>query len=99
MSLFTSPEEHAANPPETWRVVKLAQRGAWSLTTANGWPLDRYTTKREALAARDDGFYVRLYRDEARWYAGENVPNWKPWETVKAERERLAAWHRARLSP
>jgi hypothetical protein len=95
MSLFSGPEEHAANPPETWEVRKLGDR-AWSLTTAHAVILETFPTKKLAEAARVDSFYVTLYGKYTRWYAGENVHPWKPWATVKAEQERLEAWKASR---
>lgn len=79
MALFANPQEHAANPPETWVVVKRGP-GAWALTPANSTAeLDRFGTKRAAEQARIEGFLVRLYGQEARWYAGESVPSWRPY--------------------
>ena len=89
MTLFSGPEEHAANPPETWEAVKAGER-CWHLRTKDGGTLDYFTTKREALKARDDGFAARLYEQERRWYAGESIPNWRPWVDVRADRERRA---------
>lgn len=89
MSTFTGPAEHAANPPETWRPVKVAER-CWHLLTANGDCLDTFTTCRAATEAIKHGVARRLYDDEARWYAGEQVAGWRPWAEVLAERERRA---------
>jgi hypothetical protein len=78
--MFASPEEHAANPPETWRVVKVTDR-LWELRPAGSdYAFFGYPTKREAEEAKRSGFYFDLYNDEARWYAGEPVPHWKPYE-------------------
>lgn len=96
MSLFADPTEHAANPPETWTVTKVGDR-AWSLRTAAGTELDRYTTKRKAEYDRTpDGYYGRAYAKEGRWYAGETQPGWKPYADCLAERERLEARKAAR---
>jgi hypothetical protein len=80
MALFATPQEHAANPPETWVVVKRGPR-SWALTLNGDTTavLDRFETKRAAEQARTEGFLVRLYRQEARWYAGEPVPGWRPY--------------------
>lgn len=80
MALFANPQEHAANPPETWAVVKRAAR-SWGLTLAGDSTVElgHYETKRAAEQAREEGFLVRLYRQEARWYAGESVPGWRPY--------------------
>jgi hypothetical protein len=70
------PETHAENPPATWRVGKCGRR--WSLTDAAGAVLESFDTKRAAEAARTSGHSAELYEKERRWYAGENVPGWKP---------------------
>lgn len=80
MALFTTPERHTANPPATWAVVKHAPR-SWALTLA-GDPdavLGLFPTRQAAEQARREGFLVRLYRDEGRWFAGESVPGWRPY--------------------
>jgi hypothetical protein len=80
VALFATPQEHAANPPESWVVVKRGPR-SWALTPA-GDPdvvLDQFETKRSAEQARTESFLVKLYRQEARWYAGEPVPGWRPY--------------------
>lgn len=85
--LWCTPEEHDAHPPETWVVVKAADR-VWHLRPhdwqPNDGPLDTFTTKRAAEAAKVEGHLVSLYRDEGRWFAGENVRNWKPYEPEEA---------------
>ena len=79
MSIFGGPAEHAANPPASWRVVKRAPR-RWALTLVDGGPvLDTFATRREAEAAKVDGWLVALYAKETRWYAGEPVAGWKPY--------------------
>ena len=92
MSLFKGPEEHAANPPETWKAVKAGDR-SWRLTTAGGDVIGYYKTKKDTLAARDDpqGHYPMLWEKERRWYAGEQVDNWRPYAQIKAEQERRRA--------
>lgn len=76
MSLFSSPAEHAANPPSTWTVRKHGRR--WGLYCAiSDNPIDSFGTKREAIAAKTDGLSARLYAKESKWYAGELVPGWK----------------------
>jgi len=77
MSLFNNPTEHADNPPETWRVVKVGRR--YELQTATGVRLDSFERKGHAEKALIDGHLVRLYGDESRWYAGESVNGWKPY--------------------
>lgn len=90
MCMFENPEQHAANPPETWEVVKVTER--WWDLQAGGAGIQTYTTRRAALAARTSGTWFDLYQKEARWYAGEDIPNWKPWAQVLAERNRHLEW-------
>lgn len=68
MALFLTRDEHAANPPATWQVTKVGDR-RWSLRTADGATLDTYDRKRDAENGRHAGFYVKLYADEAQWFA------------------------------
>lgn len=93
MALFTTPEAHAANPPESWEVSKAADR-VWRLAPADapaGAALDTFTTKAKAEAAKVSGWLVDLYEKEGRWYAGETVTGWRPYADVAAEHARLAA--------
>lgn len=78
MSLFRSPEEHAANPPESWEVTKVMNK-RWHLTTTAGTVLHSSERKRDCEELKTSGFYFNLYRKEARWYAGEEVSGWKPY--------------------
>jgi hypothetical protein len=79
MSLFADPLTHAANPPESWSVVKLGEHH-WVLTTASGiGTLDTFKTRHAAEEAKCSGHLFDLYNDEVRWYAGESVRNWKPY--------------------
>ncbi len=94
MSLFFAPEDHAANPPETWLVVKAGPR-AWRLTTADGTTLDGFASKRDAEAARSSGWLVNAYRKEGRWYAGETPAGMRSWADCKAEQERIQVRHLA----
>jgi hypothetical protein len=82
MSLFNGPDEHAANPPETWRVERCGRR--WNLCTAGGSVSSGHDTKRAAEQARSTGFLTTLYADEARWYAGESVRGWNPYRELKS---------------
>ena len=80
MSLHRTPEEHAANPPESWEVVKAAPR-LWHLRQAGGQgALATCKTKREAERLRVEGWLVNLYEKEGRWFAGEPVSGWKPYQ-------------------
>lgn len=94
MSLFSGPEEHDANPPESWEVVKVMDR-LWHLRPAGAdYCLDSFTTRKAAEARRTAGFEFELWHKEARWYAGETVPGWRPYCEVRAERERIDARRR-----
>lgn len=77
MSLFSNPTEHAANPPESWEVIKV-YAGAWDLRAGEA-TINRYPTRKQAVADRESGFYVSLYHKEDRWYRGEPVSGWKPY--------------------
>jgi hypothetical protein len=48
--------------------------------------LDSFTRKSDAEAATTEGWLLNLYRDEARWYAGESVRGWKPYAELAASR-------------
>jgi hypothetical protein len=82
MAVFTTPAEHAANPPESWRVVKVADR-AWRVITTGGTVLEHATTKRHALELIESGTVRRTYDLETRWYAGETVPGWRPYAVTR----------------
>lgn len=87
MALHSTPEDHDANPPETWEVVKAGER-LWHLRQRGAeYPFDSFTTKKAAEAARTNGSAARLYHEEGRWFAGETPPGWKSWAQVRAERE------------
>lgn len=75
--MLFKPEDHAANGPETWLVVKATDR-IWHLRTKDGGVLQSCSTKREAEALRTSGFYVNLYERERRWYGGELIPGLRP---------------------
>jgi hypothetical protein len=89
-AVFTTPEENAANPPDTWIVEKVADR-LWALKTKDGVTFENYPTRAAAEAAKSSGFLFDLYNKEKRWYAGEQFPNLRSWEDVKAEQERTKA--------
>ncbi|MEU4576181.1 hypothetical protein [Nonomuraea sp. NPDC023979] len=92
MSLFATPEEHAANPPSTWKVVPAGTR-QWAHATAAGTVLGgRYDRKRDAEADLLTSSYAVLWEQERRWYAGEQVDTWRPYAEVLAERQALDAW-------
>jgi hypothetical protein len=78
MSLFAGPEEHAANPPATWTVSRVT-RSLYALRTKDGTVLATYHRRGDAI---QDRRFSELYDKEARWYAGEPVPGWKPYALV-----------------
>ena len=91
MALHTTPEDHAADPPSAWQVVKVADR-CWHLKSSHGHVFgSSYKTRRAAEQDKVTGFYVNLYEKEGRWYAGHTPDGWRSWAEVKAERERRAA--------
>jgi hypothetical protein len=92
MSLFSTPQTHAENAPETWQTVKVADR-AWEVQTKDGTTLTRMTRKVDADMVRTcpESFMRMAYDKEGRWYAGAQIPGWKSWAECKAERERTAA--------
>ena len=94
MSLFSGPIEHAANPPETWRIVRVAARD-YAMRTATGeGTLERFERLRDAEAALvlKNTPAHRLYATEAEWYAGKpSDPRFRPYVDVLAENLRLLA--------
>lgn len=76
--LHATPKEHNDNPPSTWIVAKAADR-CWQLRDANGGVLERRPTKKAAEELKITGHLVDLYNKEGRWFAGEQVDNWKPY--------------------
>jgi hypothetical protein len=96
MTLYASPELHAANPPESWTVERIpnGSRAFFGLVIEAGQrPVETFTTRRDAEQAKGnpESWHRKLYAKEARWYAGENIPGWRSWADVKAEHERNAA--------
>lgn len=95
MSLFNGPEEHAANPPESWQIVRVPSgtRARFALKISEHQPHpETFATRGDAENERTKGHTRRLYDDETRWYAGESVRGWRPWAEVKADQERHAAY-------
>mgnify|MGYP006921419761 CR=1 FL=1 len=74
MALHATPKDHDADPPSGWIVRKSGSH--WHLESAKGGVIGTFTTKREAMAARESGFYFDLYNKEGRWFAGESVSGW-----------------------
>lgn len=75
MAMFANPADHAANPPESWIIAKVAA-GVWQIRIGDN-VLDSYPTRKRALEDTVSGFYVNLYRKEERWFRGEPVYGWK----------------------
>lgn len=99
MSLFSNPEEHAANPPETWQVVKVGRGFAIVTKDVTDADLERggisylehFERKRDAVAALNGetrSWALTQYEKDARWYAGETLPGQRSWAECKAEKER-----------
>lgn len=80
MALFGTPEQHAANPPESWRVEKAGR--VWIVLDAEDTVLCACPTRHEAEDAKVTGFWADLYEKERRWFAGEMVAGWKPYVTT-----------------
>lgn len=93
MSLFHY-DDHQQNAPETWLVVKVAPN-VWRLTTKGGVTLEQTTTRKAALALKENGSHlVNLWYKELRWYQGFPVHGWKDFgpEVIEAQRRaRLTA--------
>ena len=102
MALHSTPEQHAANPPESWRVVREKdQNGSrvwWHLyiDQETDHPLQSYSVKREAIAALTSGFYFDLYQKEGRWFAGEKIGSWKSYAETLEEQSSYATKKAAR---
>ena len=88
MSLFSGPSEHAANPPETWKVRHAGER-LWQIVTASGDVLNSYVAKDRAEQDLAAGWLVEQYAADGRWYAGETPDGATPWERVRAEKANL----------
>ena len=95
MSLHHTPEDHDADPPAKWLVVKDAER-SWHLDSSLGGTFGYYKTRKAAEADRLSGFSVGLYEREGRWFAGQTPAGWRPYSVIVAERERRAARELAR---
>lgn len=102
MSLFTTPEQHAANGPDTWRIVKYGRGFAIvtkdvtdEMVQRGGIPiLTHCERKRDAVAILEphvNSWLVQAYEKEGRWYAGETPPGQRSWAECKAEKEKRDA--------
>jgi hypothetical protein len=83
MALNLTPAEHAANPPATWTVRKVADR-RWALCDKDGGIIETRTTKAAAEALKTTGPVVELYVAEGRWFAGDTPAGWKPYKATTA---------------
>jgi hypothetical protein len=95
VSAATREEEvHAANPPSAWTVHKAADR-CWQVRDVHGAVLETHATKRDAEAARLDGWAAREWADRGAWMAGDEAVrarrHWRPFAEIVAERERWEA--------
>jgi hypothetical protein len=66
VSLFSGPEEHAANPPSTWQVVKAGDR-VWQLRSKEGVVFETFKTRKAAVEAKTDSWLTRQYEKDGRW--------------------------------
>lgn len=80
MALHLTPQEHENDPPEKWTVRKSGRR--WQLLSTSGGVIDTYDTKKDAETARTKGYIYDLYQKEGRWFQGQPVPGWKPYQTT-----------------
>ena len=78
-------DKHEQNHPKTWKVERRGRR--FHVVTLDGYSLDSFDTKRDALRASQSGFLVDLYDKETRWFAGENITGWRSY----AECEKTSA--------
>ena len=84
-------DDHYGNEPETWQVVKRADR-LWALTITPdpGYDLGTFTTRHDAEAAKVDGFEVRQYWRDRAWYEGETPQGCNPFTPEVLARQRRA---------
>ncbi len=97
--MYSSPEALAVNPPESWRIVKRAER-LWDLLidASHEHPAETFRTRALALAERDNP-QSRMRREvdrERRWYEGEPIPHWKSYAECMADRQRNEAYQAKR---
>lgn len=86
MSLFKGPEEHAANPPETWTIERRGNRW-WATLSQGGDVLEWHETKKAATESLSTGPSAVLYRQETDWYAGKTPPGWVTYESTQRARK------------
>lgn len=85
-------DDHYQNPPETWQVVKRADR-VWGLTATPdpGYDLATFPSRKAAEAAKVDSFEVRQYWRDRAWYEGETPIGCNPFTPEVLERQRRCA--------
>lgn len=72
-------ETHADNGPATWTIHKVS-KGHWQLRTKDGAVMETTTTRKLAVFLTEPySWLVAAYEKEGRWYAGEDVPPWRPY--------------------
>lgn len=91
MSMHSTPEDHAADPPGKWQVVKVAER-CWHLDSSLGGTIGYYATRKAAEADRVSGPYVSMYERDGRWFAGQTPAGWKSYAQCVEERRRNEEW-------
>jgi uncharacterized protein YbdZ (MbtH family) len=97
MAIYLTLEEHEANPPETWSIVKVADR-CWHVVDARGAVLQSEKTRRACLDQVECGWLATAYAKEGRWMRGETPPGHRSYAECLAERERTAARWASRLT-
>lgn len=68
--LHNTREEHEANPPSSWTVVKVADR-CWRLQDARGVVLATEKSRMLAEEARTTGYFARMYEREGEEFAAQ----------------------------
>lgn len=81
MAIHLNPKEHDADPPQGW-IVRKAGKALWHLLSRDGGVLDRFTTKKDAEAAKTAGRIFNLYQKEGRWFKGDTPAGWRPYALV-----------------
>lgn len=85
MALHLTPAEHYADPPSNWTVRKSGRN--WQLLSKSGGVIDTFSTKRAAEGAKVAGFAFNLYQKEERWFRGEPVSGWRPYDAAERKPE------------
>jgi len=80
--MFTTPEQHAANPPSTWKVIRRTKT-SWATVTKDGDVIEYHERKRDADESLTEGRMFRLYQQEGRWFAGDTPTGWTPYTSPK----------------